>query len=147
MINIKLKIFWYEDADGNYLGEVTSENCNKPPENAKYRRSRNPNELREQIFIIETGKLLIESTCTYSTDLVLAMIRPSIVERTRALSRGFTKSLLDFEQAVLTIVDSCEACMNAEAYERGLTWGYPRYGLRYKETNSSCIFCKGDSNE
>jgi len=43
--------------------------------------------------------------------------------------------------AILISANSCERCMNALAYQYGLTWGYPEYSEEWKKCNTSCDFC------
>lgn len=95
----------------------------------------------------ETGnraQKVMDSAITYPLDLVMAMVRPTWVEKARQLYRwGFIISpVRDPERAILYAATMCERCTNAMAYRHGLSWGYPLYSDEWKRCGTKCQLCE-----
>lgn len=94
----------------------------------------------------EGSRTLMRGTCPYPSDLVMAMLRPSLVEMARQIYRFGLPAVryYDFNQAVLHAKTMCERCMNAMAYRHGLTWGYPWKSDDWHKAGTSCELCDPD---
>lgn len=80
---------------------------------------------------------------TWSTDLVLAMVRPSQEERQKAVERfGEPPRLLEMNDAIILAATSCERCLNALLWRYGLDDGYPPFGSGWDESNTKCDICE-----
>ena len=79
----------------------------------------------------------------YRGDLVLAMTRPSLLERLRQVYRYGLPAIPwgNHGQAVLTAATACEACMNVLCYRHGLADGYPKGSDAWKRAGTSCELC------
>lgn len=75
---------------------------------------------------------LMTGHASWSEDLVLKM----------ANSGGYT-----LKEAILVVAQSCERCMNALANKYGLSWGYGENGEEWNKCNTSCMFCRTDTND
>ncbi|MHA2427141.1 MAG: hypothetical protein ACXADB_03825 [Candidatus Hermodarchaeia archaeon] len=79
---------------------------------------------------------------SWSSDIVLAMTRPSMKERIVSLCRGHWNKVYALEQAIIIAANSCERCINSLGYQYGLKWGYPEYSEEWGKANTVCDFCR-----
>lgn len=127
-----MKTLWYEDENGNDLGNCIGEDGNivDKPDNARYMVSRFPTELKTYMYRLnddDTTKQIMESSSSWSDELVTAMVR----------SGEFTAA-----EAILLAALACERCMNALAFDQKLSWGYKRYSEEFNNCKTECDQCK-----
>ena len=92
------------------------------------------------------SRTLLSGSCGYPGDLVLAMTRPSLLERARQVYRYGLPAIpwSDHGQAVLTAKTACEACLNVLCYRHGLADGYPKGSDAWQAAGTSCELCDPD---
>lgn len=73
------------------------------------------------------SRQLVSGTNGFSEDLALALVH---------------KMNWSLSKAILVAAFACERCMNALAHECGLSWGYPEDSDDYRNTNTTCNFCR-----
>ena len=134
---------WYENNEGTrWL--VPEKGPIEPPEGFRYQHSQFACEVKHMVLDCSGGKSerLAEVTATYSPDLVLALTRPTFLERLRQfISYGRFEPRREFREAVLIAVTSCERCVNVIAHRVGLTWGYEKGSLSWHLSGTQCEFC------
>lgn len=143
---VELNTLWYENAQREKWVPPLNEGDENRPPGFIYQWSRFPCTLRTNVLLDEGGRSrsISSGSCSWSADLVLALVRPSIIERARQFLRSghFKKCIPTMQQAILVAVTSCEACSNSLAFEHGLNWGYRRYSKKYFEAGTSCELCR-----
>lgn len=148
--NLKeMESLWYESEDGDKISPSDDPeffyHAEKYQKEYKYQRTRFPNQVQENMYNFSDGKCtrVFSGTSSYFTDLVLAMVRPSLIERLRSFLRtGKVLPLKDFNQAVLIAAFSCERCTNVLMYEYGLKDGYKLFSDEWKECSTCCEHCQ-----
>lgn len=137
---------WYEnDAGDRHVPDWSKPEPEAPPPGFKYQHSRFPFDLRHSILLLKEHdcERLAEGSDGVPASLVLALCRPSIVEAARQLLRyGRVRKRLDPMDAFMVAGVACEACMNALAWEHGLTWGYRRGSKPWAAARTSCELCR-----
>jgi len=140
-----IPILWYEDKDGNFLGEP---NLQVPDSNefkdAHVQISEFPFQLRTTYLElirdaygkVGSSKKMMEGESSWSDDLVCAMIRGDKGHQPMTASR-----------AIQIAAKACERCMNSLAHEYGLTWGYPEYSPEWQKCRTSCQWCDETQNK
>ena len=130
-----LKTLWFEDKDGNCVGEPYFKNEPTVPKKAVYQVTRFPTELTTTCLKLtpeegeEIGSRKVYSgTSSWPEDLVLAI----------ANSGDYSLSA-----SIIIAATSCERCMNVLAHKYGLDWGYAEGSEEWRKTNTSCQFCEG----
>ena len=117
-----------------------------PPDGFHYQRSRFPRYLRDMVLrcFPDRSERVCEGESGWSGDLVMALVRPTFLERARAVLRyGSPGPRLSVDQAVLHAAVGCERCMNTLAHRVGLIWGY-RPGSVEDRARTSCEVCRAD---
>ena len=155
----KMKIFWWEDADGNVL-ELEDDRCLTEEEKEKYcyYHSEYPCRLSHEIshygyhprgiqkYLVKLpiigdhikrkfGKTF-KDVCTFNTtyrsgsDCIVAMVN----------SGDYT-----LEEAIWIYANACERCMNALCYKYlNGTDGYEEYSEEWHKCGTVCDFCAGE---
>lgn len=123
------------------------------PHKNYYARVRFACELTEKVYRIESGggygghDLVATGTQSWSTALVLAMTRPTLLESLRAAIRGHLRRRIfrghcGMQQAILISATSCERCMNALLWAYGTPDGYPELSDEWRRSGTCCSFCR-----
>ena len=125
-------VLWYEDADGNNLGEPKYSNDQPPvePEGARYQRSQFPNYLRDSILRLNddgTSTAVMEGNRGFPEDLVTAMVR---------------SEQWDVGDAIMVAAQACSRCMNGLAHHYGLKWGMEIGSKEFLTHNTVCSMCE-----
>lgn len=96
------------------------------------------------------------STMSWSPDLVLAMVRPTLEERevqnhrwrpdqpavrVGAVVEASAPPLFEMPEAIIIAAQSCERCMNALRHTYGLD-GYAELSDEWKSSGTVCRFCE-----
>jgi hypothetical protein len=134
----KLRVAWYEDADGQYVGvpDFSTDDAPTAPERAAYMVYRNPLELVVQRYAVAQDgqpELIGIGNATFSEDLALAL--------------SYASNGLSLGTAILVAASACERCTNALAYSHNLAWGYPECGEEWNAADTQCTFCEDVSCE
>jgi len=79
------------------------------------------------------SRKIMSGNSGFCEDLVLAIAERKTFWGRRKYTLG---------EAILIASQCCERCMNALAYEYGLSWGYKEYSWQWIECNTSCEFCE-----
>lgn len=138
---------WLEDTQGRRFVPYgwTSHDVSKPPPGFKYMHSRFVRFLHEEVLRLkdEGGSERIFSGATgYDEKLVLALVRPTFMERVRAFFRyGRPHRLFSYDDAVLLAAVGCGRCLNSLAHRVGLKWGYRKGSEEWVRARDSCEFC------
>lgn len=139
----RFETLWYEDYDGNYLGNGTFEST---PEGAEIQVSRFPFELVTTYLALKGNggsKLLMRGNSSYSPQLMLAMTRPSWKERFKQLLRyGSFAPTYEPKMAVFLAAETCERCTNALAHRHGLDRGYREGSDEWHRAGTLCHRCE-----
>lgn len=125
-----LDTLWYSDEDTKKIW-VDINHLDGCPRGAKYQHAQFPRELRHTFLQLNedgTSTYAGEFTTTYPIDLVLAIYNDG----------GYT-----WDEAVILVANSCERCLNALAYQYGLSWGYPIKSPDWYKCGTSCVHCRG----
>jgi hypothetical protein len=77
------------------------------------------------------SRTVISGNSSWPEDLVLAMAT-------------YETGRFRLSDAILIAANACERCMNALAYNYGLSWGYPEGSDEWKRCNTTCKFCKDE---
>ncbi len=77
----------------------------------------------------------------WSSDLVLAMTRPSPQEQRIANDRGYTIRPMGLDRAILMAATACERCMNVLLWRHGLSDGYEENTPEWQKAGTSCELC------
>jgi hypothetical protein len=140
----RFETLWYEDNDGNYYpyeGFDTS-----TPEGATIQVSRFPFQLTTTYLTLKEGggsSLLMRANSGYSSDLMLAMIRPSAKELAKQFVRyGWFAKVQEPKMAVFLAAATCERCTNSLAHRYGLDWGYRGGSDKWHLAGTSCNRCE-----
>jgi len=82
----------------------------------------------------------------YTSDVVMAMLRPSWIEIARQIYRYGVPAIpfTDFDQAVLYVAKSCERCLNVLCYRHGINDGYPKGSKEWAKAGTSCELCDSE---
>lgn len=129
----KLRVIWYENADGEYVGDpdFSGEGPPTAPEGADYMVYRHPLELITQRYAVAQdgqAELISVETDTFSEDLALAL--------------AYASNGLSLGTAIIVAATACSRCANALAYAHNLAWGYPECGEEWKAAGTECTFCE-----
>lgn len=125
-----LETLWYGDDNDNRIWVKSEEELYSTPKGARYQHFQSPRTLTQSVLKLNddgTSTKVIECSATYPIDLVIAIYEDG----------GYT-----WDQSVILVANSCERCMNALAYEYGLSWGYPIYSKDWHKAGTSCIHCR-----
>lgn len=123
-----LDTLWYSDKNDNKIWcDITKLECQ--PVGAEYQHSQFPRELRHTMLKLcpdgssrDNGSF----TSTYPIDLVIAIYSDG----------GYT-----WDESVILVANSCDRCMNALAYQYGLSWGYPKGSCSWEKCGTACRHC------
>jgi hypothetical protein len=141
--NVKrMPLIWYENENGDRWAppEDWQPWLVRPPESYVYQGHRNPQTLVTEVT--RDGERIAGGSKSFPAELVLALLRPTIVEVARQQFRyGDRPALMTFDQAVLAAT-SCERCMNVWAHRAGLRWGYRVHSPEWHECGTSCEGCQ-----
>ena len=125
-------VLWYEDEDGNNLGEPKYSNDEAPvePEGARYQLSQFPNYLRDSMLRLNddgTSTAVMEGNRGFPEDLVTAMVRTAE---------------WDVGDAIMVAAQSCERCLNVlcQCY-LGADEGYKFASEPYWKCGTRCKLC------
>ncbi len=136
---------WYENDEGEYI-PATTEPWQGAPSGATIQVSRFPREVHTKWLRLKDDggcELIASATSSYSSDLVLAMCRPTLRDRTiQFLRYGSFAKTYDFEMAVLLAAETCERCMNSLAHRHGLSWGYREFSDEWHLAGTTCHRCE-----
>lgn len=141
---------WYENEAGErYIPENNEHGyLADPPPGFCYMHARFPRQLTETVLRINadgTSRQIVRVEGSYPADLALALARPSLGERVRAILRhGSPGPRMAYEQAVLHAFVACERCTNALAHRVGLDWGYRRESHEWHRAGTTCELCVSD---
>ncbi len=120
---------WYEDADGNRVGEFYPGDYAEPGDGTHTQHSQFPNELRHGILVLNedgTSSSLGAGMSSWSSDLVTAMVRSGD---------------WDVADAIMVAGQSCERCGNVLRHHYGLD-GYPFASEKYWQAGTCCEMCR-----
>jgi hypothetical protein len=134
---------WYENDAGDRWIPPDDMNVG-PPVGFNYQHSRFPFSLRHLVLVCDDkgSRQLAAGEQGANADLVIALCRPSALERARQLLRyGRLRRSLEPRAAFLTAAIACEGCMNSLAHEHGLPWGYRRGSKGWEASRTSCELC------
>lgn len=81
---------------------------------------------------------------TLSGPLILALTRPSAMERLRARSRGLRAGGYDFRYACYLSCIACERCANVLLYINGSSDGYPLHSKEWFNCPTNCELCEDE---
>lgn len=106
-----------------------------------------PNDTWPDEWDASGSRSFIKGTTGYPADLVLAMLRPSVIELARQCYRyGFPAiPFLSYNQAVLHASIACEKCLNVLCYRYGTKDGYPYRSKEWHKAGTSCELCEPKS--
>lgn len=138
---LRLETLWYEDENGNNLESTQDWEI---PDGAEYQFYRPTNSLRTTVLRLtpEGSKKVFESTSSYSSELVLALCRPSEEEKAKQVERyGKLADCFDFSYSVLLAAETCERCLNSLAHRHGLNWGYEEGSDDWHAAGTTCTLC------
>ena len=130
-------VLWYEDADGNNLGEPKYFDRDPPqePEGAKYQYSQFPNILHDSILRLNedgTSTAVMEGNRGFPEDLVTAMVRTAE---------------WDVGDAIMVAAQSCERCLNVLCQRYlGADEGYKFGSAPYWDCGTRCKMCDHINN-
>lgn len=140
----KIPQLWYENEEG--VRWLPGLDDHEPPPEFKYQRSRFATHVTDNVLKLNedgTSTRLITGSQGYPGDLMIALARPSLIERLKVFFRtGEWIKPMKVDQAILTAATACEGCMNVLAYERCLDWGYERNSPEHERVGTSCDLCK-----
>lgn len=116
---------WFENIHGTRW--FPSTHLATPPPGYDFEWARASRVLAEQLFV---GGIAKETRWrTWSADLVSALHRPSLAERTRALLRGFSPIWgMPLGDAIVIAAVACQQCRIRIAYRHGVSWGIRQPG-------------------
>jgi hypothetical protein len=140
--NVKrMPLLWYENEAGErWVPPDNWELLVQPPEGYVYQSYRNPQGLITEVTRVD--ERIAGGSKGFPGELVLALLRPTIVETARQQFRyGDRVPHLTFNQAVLAAT-CCERCMNVWAHRAGLRWGYRVRSPEWLECGTSCEGCE-----
>jgi len=123
-------ILWYEDADGNDLGDGDLEGEPGAPEGAQYQHSQFPHVLHHNVLRLNddgTSTDLGGGEASYPEDLVNAMVRSGD---------------WDVGDAIMVAAQSCERCLNVLCHHYDLDDGYPFGSEEYWSAGTRCPMCE-----
>lgn len=137
-IRIPIPTLWYENDLGDrrlpdYSGGPDM------PDGFKYQWSRFPCTVHEDVCCSQ-GRIA-SGSMSYSPALVLALTRPTLVERLRQLRRGHWMPRLSLPQAILVAATSCERCMNVLLWRAGTKDGYELKSAEWTRARTCCEMC------
>lgn len=139
----RFETLWYEDNDGNYLGNGSFESL---PEGATIQVSRFPFTLTTTYLTLNddgSSSVLLKANSGYKSGLMLAMIRPSAKELVKQFVRyGWFAETRDPKMAVFLAAETCERCGNSLAHRYGLDWGYREGSDEWHLAGTSCHRCE-----
>lgn len=140
----RFETLWYENNNGDYLG---NNNLSvERPEGATIQVSRFPFTLTTTYLSLNedgTSSLLMKANSGYSSDLMLAMIRPSAKELVKQFVRyGWFAKTVDPQMSVFLSAESCERCSNSLAHRHGLDWGYREGSDSWHLAGTTCTRCE-----
>lgn len=117
-------ILWYEnDAGEKWIPTADDFDHSGRPAGFHYQWSQFPRQLEENCHGPDGHMMTGHSS--WPEDLVLAM------------TADYTLS-----DAILIAAHLCERCLNAAAYDYGLTWGYRRGSPGWLKANTTCPHCQ-----
>lgn len=137
---------WFENADGDVFDPF--ENGDPPAETPPgfiYMHTQSTRTIVHRVVMQDGSDKwvpVVTGSTSYPADLVLAMCRPTWLERLRQVLRTgrFTKTY-GYAAAQLLAANSCERCLNVFLYEHGTVDGYARGSDKWKQCPTSCELC------
>ncbi len=145
-----LPVLWYENIRGVRFVPPDGHELDPPPAGYDYQRSRFPTQVSDTVISIRTvpSRKIAFGSSSYWGALALSLVRPTLVERIRALWRtGRLPWTMPLDQAVLVASTACEGCANVLAWENGVRdergdCGYPRGSADHLLARTSCELCR-----
>lgn len=136
---------WYEDRDGNFLGEPNLQTPNINEFKDAYvqisefpfvLRTTHLELIRDASGSVFSSKQMATGESSWSEDLVNAMIRGDAIHKPMGAYR-----------AIQIAAKACERCINSLGYEYHLSWGYAEFSQQWQNSRTRCEWCDEEKNK
>ena len=132
-------ILWFENEYGQkWFPPTDMDPYASQPDGFRYMHYRNPLEIYDEIYA--GREQIMRGGCSYPANLVLALTRPNLMEKLRAIFRyGWIGPRLPLDQAILR-ASGCSKCLNTLSHRVGLKDGYKKDSKK-DDSRTSCEYC------